>query len=85
LKYFHAYNLKNTYDAANGSMYDCEKDFKDSSWGVGVQTDVRCNSGARDEDEYCEPPVHRQRVRQTVAQMSRARETEHLSFRPVPA
>jgi len=28
-------------------MYDCEKDFKDSSWGVGVQTDVRCNSGAR--------------------------------------
>jgi len=33
----------------------------------------------------CTVPVHRQRVRQTVARMSRARETEHLSFRPVPA
>lgn len=39
----------------------------------------------QDEDEYYKPPVHRQRVRQTVAQMSRARETEHLSFRPVSA
>lgn len=38
----------------------------------------------KDEDGYSAPPVHRQRVRQTVARMSRARETEHLSFRPVP-
>jgi len=37
------------------------------------------------QDEYCKPPVHRQRVRQTVAQMSRARETETPELSSCPS
>lgn len=85
LRYFHAYKFSGT--RMTQRMVQCTTVRKTLRTSPGAWACRRTWDAAvgQDEDGYCEPPVHRQRVRQTVAQMSRTRETEHLSFRPVSA